>query len=97
MLIIIFQEKCNGKYDSVDLATTLVKRSFSKYLCLVEVILKKSCILKQSIFKKMLPGIPRNRIRDFSGAILLVVKGFPKPGLAAPGACRTSGAYCASG
>ena len=34
MLIIIFQKKCNGKYDSVDLATTIVKRSFSKHLCL---------------------------------------------------------------
>jgi hypothetical protein len=32
----------------------------------------------QSIFKKMPPGTPRNRIRDFSWATLLVVKGFPK-------------------
>ena len=76
--IIIRQQKCNEKYDSVDIATTIVKRSFSKHLCLVEVNLKKSCIFPQSIFKKMPPGTPRNRIRDFSWATLLVVKGFPK-------------------
>ena len=32
----------------------------------------------KSIFKKMPPGNPRNRIRDFLWATLLVVKGFPK-------------------
>ena len=31
--IIIRQQKCNEKYDSVDIATTIVKRSFSKHLC----------------------------------------------------------------
>ena len=76
--IIIRQQKCNEKYDSVDIATTIVKRSFSKHLRLAEVNLKKSCIFPQSIFKKMPPGTPRNRIRDFPGATLLVVKGFPK-------------------
>ena len=77
--IIIRQQKCNEKYDTVDIATTIVvKRSFSKHLCLVEVNLKKSCIFPQSIFKKMPPGTPRNRIRDFSWATLLVVKGCPK-------------------
>ena len=76
--VIIRQQKCNEKYDSVDIATTIVKRSFSKHLCLVEVNLKKLCIFPQSIFKKMPPGTPRNRIRDFPGATLLVVKEFPK-------------------
>ena len=87
--IIIRQQKCNEKYDSVDIATTIVKRSFSKHLCLVEVNLKKSCIFPQSIFKKMPPGTPRNRIRDFSWATLLVVKGFPKLSDAASGSGAT--------
>ena len=42
--IIIRQQKFNEKYDSVDIATTIVKRSFSKHLCMVDVILKKSYI-----------------------------------------------------
>ena len=78
MLIIIFQETGNGNYDSVDLATTFVKRSISKYLWPVEVYLEKSCIFKQSIFKKVPPGNPRNRIRDYSRVWLFMVKGFPK-------------------
>ena len=76
--IIIRQQKCYVKYDSVDLAPTIVTRSFSKHECLVGVSLEKSCIFPQGIFKKMPPGTPRNRIRDFPGAKLLVVKGFPK-------------------
>ena len=44
--IIIRQQKCNEKYDSVDIATTIVKRSFSKHLCPVEVYLDKSRIFK---------------------------------------------------
>ena len=81
--IIIRQQKCNEKYDSVDIATTIVKRSFSKHLCLVEVIFEKPYIFQKSIFKKMPPDTPRNRIRDLSGASLLVVKGFPKCSLTA--------------
>ena len=77
--IIIRQQKCYEKYDSVDIANTIVKRSFSKHLCLADVILKKSYIFQKSIFKKMPTGNLRNRIRDFSWATLLVVKGFPKP------------------
>ena len=46
---------------------------------LVKVIFEKPYIFQKSIFKKMPPDTPRNRIRDLSGASLLVVKGFPKP------------------
>ena len=45
---------------------------------LVKVIFEKQYIFEKSIFKKMPPDTPRNRIRDLSGASLLVVKGFPK-------------------
>ena len=45
---------------------------------LVKVIFEKPYIFQKSIFKKMPPDTPRNRIRDLSGASLLVVKGFPK-------------------
>ena len=54
------------------------ERSFSKHLCLVVVIFEKPYIFQKSIFKKMPPDTPRSRIRDLSGASLLVVKGFPK-------------------
>ena len=39
--IIFRQQICNEKYDSVDIATPIVKRSFSEHLCLVEVIFEK--------------------------------------------------------
>ena len=45
---------------------------------LVKAIFEKPYIFQKSIFKKMPPDTPRNRIRDLSGASLLVVKGFPK-------------------
>ena len=45
---------------------------------LVKVIFEKPYIFQKSIFKKMPPDIPRNRIRDLSGASLLVVKGCPE-------------------
>ena len=59
MSIIIRQQKCYEKYDSVDIANTIVKRSFSKHLCLADVILKKSYIFQKNIFKKMPPGNPK--------------------------------------
>ena len=55
MLIIIFQEKCNGKYDSVDLATTIVKKYFSKHLCPVEVYLEKSNKVSSKRFHRVIP------------------------------------------
>ena len=53
------------------------EKVFFKTFMLVKVIFEKPYIFQKSIFKKMPPDTPRNRIRDLSGASLLVVKGFP--------------------
>ena len=59
---------------------------------LVKVIFEKPYIFQKSIFKKMPPDTPRNRIRDLPGASLLVVKGFPKADLNARGStCSSAG------
>ena len=68
--IIIRQQKCNEKYDSVDIATTIVKRSFSKHLCLLEVILEKSYIFPKKHLQKDATGHPQTPHPRFVGGII---------------------------